>query len=205
MSDYDYEELLKKAEGTFSKSDRREMRLKIPYPEVLTEGRTTLVRNFGDIIEVINRDGKQISKFLTKEFGIGANIDGKRLIINKKVSQDEVLTKINKYMEIYVKCYECGSPDTEIKREGRVDLLICKACGSQNPIKLSRDIKTSEADVEEGKEYTVTVSEIGQSGEGKASYKGYTVIVPGVRKGETVRVLIKKMRRGVAIAEVIKK
>ncbi len=205
MSEYDYEELLKKAEGTFSKSDKREMRLKIPDPEVLYEGKTTIVRNFGDIIEVISRDSNQVTKFLTKEFGIGASISGKRLMINKKVTQDEVISKINKYIEIYVKCYECGSPDTEIKREGRVDLLICKACGSQNPIKLSRDIKTSEADMEEGKEYTVTVSEIGHSGEGKASYKGYTVIVPGGKKGETVRVLIKKMRRGVAIAEVLKK
>lgn len=205
MSDYDYNELLKKAEGTFSKADKRESRLKIPEPDVLYEGKATIVRNFGDIIEVINRDAQQVSKYLTKEFGIGANIDGKRLIINKKVTQEEVSSKINKYMEIYVKCYECGSPDTEIRREGRTDLLICKACGSQNPIRPTRDIRTSEADVEEGKEYTVTITEIGQSGEGKASFKGYTVIVPGAKKGETVRVIIKRIRKSVAIGQAVKK
>lgn len=202
--DDDYMSLLNKAEGAFSDSTEVQSRLKIPEPDVILEGKVTIVRNFQDIAELINRPAKNIMKHFTRELGIGVAQDGRRLIINKKVDANTIQLKIKEYMESYVICYECGSPDTEIQRIGRVDVLVCKACGAQHSVKMAKDSKKMEADVEEGKRYTVTVSDVGESGEGKANYQGYTILVPGGRKGQTVEVLIKKIRRRTAISEIVK-
>ena len=204
MSDFKYEDLLKKAENAFSKGDKNKMRLQVPDPDVIYEGRVTIVRNFIDIADMINRDPKHVAKFLMKELGIGVTIDSKRLLINRKVSIDQIKDKISQYMDSFVKCYECQSPDTEIQRVGRVDLLVCKACGAQHPIRLTRESKSSESSLEEGKDYTVTVTEVGKSGEGKAMFRGFRIIIPGVKTGQTLRVRIKKIMHYTAIAEVIK-
>lgn len=200
----DYESLLKKTEDILSKSTVSQQRLQIPDPDIIQEGKVTIVRNFADIVELINRDPKHISKFLMTEFGIGVTISGRRLTINRKISADQISAKIRQYMESYVTCYECNSPDTEIQKIGRTYVLACKACGAQHPIRIASEVKTDDTKIEEGKSYTVEISKIGSSGEGRAFYRGFNIFVPGVKKGDTVKVLIKKIRNNTAIAEVIR-
>ncbi len=201
MVEDDYYNLLGKADGKFSASTKSERRLKIPQPEIIYEGKITIFRNFGQMIQMLNREPKIFVKFLTRELGIGITVDGSRLVINKKVDQETLRRKIEQYLTIYVECSECGSPDTEIKKIGRVDILECKACGAQHPLKMTRDVRQNESTLEEGKSYSVTVSEVGQSGEGRANFRGFTIIVPGAKRGQTVKVVIKKIRKNTAIAE----
>lgn len=205
MAYEDYEKLLDKAEGMFADSTQSEARLKIPEPDIIREGKATIVRNFTDIADMVSRDPQHIAKFLMKEFGIGVTVTGKRLIINRKLSYEQIASKISQYLDSYVMCYECGSPDTEIQRVGRTNLLTCKACGAQHPIRLVRESKESETEIEEGKVYTIQITEIGASGEGRSAFRGYHIFVPGVKKGDTVKVRIKKIRKGTAIAEVVEK
>ena len=199
----DYESLLKKTADVLSKSNVNQQRLQIPEPDIMQEGKVTIVRNFMDIVEMINRDPKHVAKFLMKELGIGVSIDSRRLLINRKVSYEQVKEKISQYMDSYVRCYECRAPDTEIQRIGRVDVLVCKACGAQHPIRLVREAKTSELKPEEGKEYSVTVTEVGKSGEGRSHLGGYVIVVPGGKKGQTVKVRIKKVLGTTAFSEII--
>lgn len=205
MVNNEYDELLNRASGIFSKSTQSESRLKIPEPDIIREGKSTIVRNFMDIADMINRDPKHISKFLMKEFGIGVTITGRRLIINRRVTYEQITSKISQYLDSYVNCYECGSPDTEFLKVGRTYLLSCKACGAQHPIKLVRESKSDDTELEEGKQYVVEITEKGSTGEGRAMFRGYSLFVPGAKKGETVKVLIKKIKRGMAIAEVVDK
>ena len=205
MAKDEYESLLDKSSDILSKSNISEERLKIPEPNIIREGKVTIVRNFMDMVDMINRDPKHIMKYLMKEFGIGLNLDGKRLIINKKVTLEEFTQKIEQYLNVFVRCYECNSPDTEIKKVGRTNVIECKACGAQHPINMSRELTGNEADLEEGKKYVVQISEIGRSGEGRTTYRGYHIFVPGVKKGESVRILVKKIKDGTAIGEVIER
>jgi len=200
----DYEALLGRTSDILAKSTVSQERLKIPKPVIMLEGKVTIVRNFLDIVEMINRDPKEVAKFFMKEFGIGVNIDGRRLIINRKVSEEDFSAKLEQYLNVYVRCYECNSPDTEIIKENRVNVIVCKACGAQHPINSSREIVINRDQIEEGKRYTVTIEEIGKSGEGRTKLYGYKIIVPGVKKGQTVQVVVKKIREGTAIAEVVK-
>jgi translation initiation factor 2 subunit beta (aeIF-2b) len=203
MDNQNYEDLLKKAESVLSKSNMNQQRLQIPDPDIIQEGKVTIVRNFIDIADMINRDPKHIAKFLMTEFGIGVTITGRRLIINRKISADQISSKIKQYMDSYVICYECNSPDTEIQKIGRTYVLSCKACGAQHPIRIVNESRDDDTKIEEGKEYTVEISKVGNSGEGRAFYRGFNIFVPGVRRGETVKVVIKKIRNNTAIAEVV--
>ncbi len=199
-----YEKLLNDASDILSASTVSQERLKIPRPILMEEGKQTIVRNFVDISDMINRNEREVAKFFMKEFGIGVNVDGRRLIINRKISDEEFNNKLEQYLNVYVRCYECNSPDTEIVKEGRVSVIRCKACGAQHPISPSRELTINRDQVEEGKRYTVTIMEIGKSGEGRTKLYGYTIIVPGVKKGQTVQVEVKKIREGSAIAHVVK-
>jgi len=202
--EFDYNKLLKDASGVLSSKTRTEERLKVPEPEIIYEGKATIIRNFIDITEMLNRNPEDLVKYLTKEFGIGANVAGRRLIINRKLREEEIREKLNAYIATYVLCYECSSPDTTIEKVGRTYLLVCKACGAEHPIKASREIKENEDQLTEGKTYTVQITEIGRSGEGHAFYGDFTIYVPGTKKGERPKVLIKKIRKNIAIGEVVK-
>ncbi|MCL4311318.1 MAG: translation initiation factor IF-2 subunit beta [Candidatus Thermoplasmatota archaeon] len=202
--EFDYNKLLKDAAGVLSSKNRTEERLKVPEPEIIYEGKSTIIRNFIDITEMLNRNPEDLVKYLTKEFGIGANVAGRRLIINRKLREEEIREKLNAYMATYVLCYECSSPDTTIQKVGRTYLLVCKACGAEHPIKASREIKENEDQLTEGKTYNVVINEIGRSGEGHAFYSDFTIYVPGTKKGEHVKVKIKKIRKNIAIGEVVK-
>ncbi|SMD31180.1 translation initiation factor IF-2 subunit beta [Picrophilus oshimae] len=202
---FDYNKLLERASGVLSSKTKNESRLKIPEPDVIYEGKSTIIRNFIDITEMMNRDPEDVIKYLTKEFGIGAVLSGQRLIINRKVSEDEIQSKMNEYMATYVICYECKSPDTEIQKIGRTYLLVCKACGAQHPIRSNREIIENSNGIEIGKEYTVTIESTGSAGEGIARYQGYTIYVPKAKKDERVKIIIRKIKRNVAIAELADK
>jgi translation initiation factor 2 subunit 2 len=202
--EFDYKKLLNDASGVLSSKTQTEERLKVPEPEIIYEGKATIIRNFLDIIDMLNRNPEDLVKYLTKEFGIGASINGRRLVINRKLRQEDIKEKLNAYMATYVLCYECSSPDTTIEKVGRTYLLVCKACGAEHPIKASREIKENEEQLSEGKTYSVTINEIGRSGEGHALYGDFTIYVPGTKKGEHVKVLIKKIRKNIAIGEVVK-
>ena len=204
VMEFDYNKLLNEASDVLSQKNKTEERLKVPDPEIIYEGKSTIIRNFLDIADMLNRNPEDIMKYLTKKFGIGANIVSRRLIINRKIKEDDLREKMNEYMAAYVLCYECNSPDTTIEKVGRTYLLVCKACGAQHPIKITREIKENEDELLEGKTYSVAVSEIGRSGEGHAFYGEYTIYIPNVKKGEHVRVLIKKIKKNIAIAEVSK-
>ncbi|MEM0140071.1 MAG: translation initiation factor IF-2 subunit beta [Ferroplasma sp.] len=202
--EFDYNKLLNDASGVLSSKNRTEDRLKVPNPEIIYEGKSTIIRNFMDIVDMLNRNPDDVVKYLTKEFGIGANISGRRLIINRKLSEPAIRDKLNSYMSMYVLCYECSSPDTTIEKVGRTYLLVCKACGAEHPIKASREIKENEDQMSEGKQYEVTIAEIGRSGEGHAFYGDFTIYIPGVKKGQHVKIIVKKIKKNLVIAEVVK-
>ncbi|MGP6219962.1 translation initiation factor IF-2 subunit beta [Caldiplasma sukawensis] len=197
----EYDKLLERTSDILSMATMNQERLKIPKAIIIEDGKSSIVRNFMDMVELINRDPKDIMKYLTKAFGVGMVIDGRRLIINRKITEEEFMEKIDDYLNVYVRCYECNSPDTEILKEKRVSLIVCKACGATHPINPSRELTVYREDLEEGKTYTVTVDSLGSSGEGRAHFHEYTVIIPGVKKGQKVKVRIKKIRDKIAIAE----
>lgn len=57
--------------------------------------------------------------------------------------------------------------------------------------------------VEEGKEYEVEIDSVGEKGDGVAKIGGFIIFVPGVSKGDKVKVKISRVLRNYAFGEVV--
>ena len=61
------------------------------------------------------------------------------------------------------------------------------------------------APVDVGETYEVTINAVGEKGDGIARVKGFVLFVPGVQKGEVVKIRVTKVLPKVGFAEVLEK
>ena len=99
------------------------------------EGKKTIITNFSQIISHIRRKPEHFQKFILKELAAAGQIEGDRLILNKRVPREKINSKIEQYIKEFVLCKECGKPDTELVKEGRLTFIHCMACGAKHSIR----------------------------------------------------------------------
>lgn len=133
--DLDYNKLLKKARKGLEEVMIDTERFQPPKPEIMHEGKKTILKNFGEILESLRRDQQHFSTYLLREIGTAGSIEGRRLILQGKVPSDKIAGRITAYIGAFVICEECKRPDTEFGRSGRTLTLNCEACGAHRPIK----------------------------------------------------------------------
>jgi translation initiation factor 2 subunit 2 len=108
-------------------------RFQVPEVEVRQEGNVTVFENFQATIDQLGREADHVMKFVQNELGTSASIDERgRLRLTGDFRQARVQDAIEEYAEAYVRCPECGLPDTNIVREGDAELLQCDACGARS-------------------------------------------------------------------------
>jgi len=130
-----YEEMLKEAKENLPEDITKKKRLKIPRPKLLIQGNQTFITNFEDITNVLRRKPKHLAKFLFRELAKPGHIEGKRLVLQGKVTKRLVEKKLKSYIKEFVYCKECSKPDTKLVKEGRIILMVCEACGARQPIR----------------------------------------------------------------------
>lgn len=131
-----YEELLDEAYKQVPKKLSSGERFNIPKLEAFSEGNKTIVRNFGAAADALRRKREDIMKFLSKELAVPVNIDGDRLILQRKFFGDLINKKFEDYANTYVICKQCKKPDTSVQEMGhRLKNIVCEACGAINPVK----------------------------------------------------------------------
>ena len=86
----DYEELLKKAYEVLPKKGIEKARFELPKVKGHFEGQKTVVSNFMQVVDVLQRDSKDIAKFLLKELGTAGEI------VKTFLAQFHVLWSISK-------------------------------------------------------------------------------------------------------------
>ena len=131
----DYEKLLDEAYGKVKKVEGAGDRFEIPKVKGHFEGKKTILTNFMQIASHIRRDINHFLKYLLKELAASGQIDGERLILNMKVPSGKINDKIESYVKEFVLCKECGKPDTELKKQDRLTLVHCLACGAKHPVR----------------------------------------------------------------------
>lgn len=109
-------------------------RFETPEAKTQKDGNKTVLRNFQDIADQVNRDPDHLSKFLLGELGTAGHVEGKTLVLNGSFRRGSINRKLEDYVETYVECPECGRPDTRIVKEKGIELLKCEACGARTPI-----------------------------------------------------------------------
>ncbi len=200
---YDYDSLLNRVREAIPENIVARERFEVPKVEIIYEGKNTIIKNFMDIVKRIDRDPMHVYKYLMRELGTAGNIQGDRLILKGRVSSSLIQNRVDSYIKTYVICYECGSPDTELRKEGRVEILVCKACGAIRPVHGKVAVRMATAKLEEGKVYDLEITDLSRDGDGIAKYGDYTIYVPGARKGERVKVKIMKIKKNAAFGRIV--
>jgi translation initiation factor 2 subunit 2 len=130
-----YEEVLSKAKDTLPEIVRTDERFVIPNVESNVEGNRTFFRNFREIVTTLNRNEAHFLKFFTNEIGTSGNIEGNRAVFQGKHSRAHLGKLLDRYVNDYLLCPECGKPDTKFIQQNRVELMKCDACGSRSAVR----------------------------------------------------------------------
>lgn len=200
-----YEEMLQKAYAGIDEPVDTGERFVVPRTRVYIEGKTTVLENFADIADTLNREQDHFMKYILGELGTAGKIDGQRAVFNGKFELSQFEAIVNGYVADYVICTECGRPDTKLVKDERVLMLLCEACGSKRPIRRRKGkLETpSVAAVEEGKEMEVTIESISKKGDGVAHVGKYILYISGAKVGQRVKVRITRISGQVAFTQKI--
>ncbi|KAL6204263.1 hypothetical protein ACLB2K_021531 [Fragaria x ananassa] len=134
--DYHYEELLGRVFNILRENnpelagDRR--RTTMRPPQVLREGtKKTVFVNFMDLCKTMHRQPDHVMAFLLAELGTSGSLDGQqRLVVKGRFSPKNFEGILRRYVNEYVICIGCKSPDTILSKENRLFFLRCEKCGS---------------------------------------------------------------------------
>jgi len=109
----------------------------IPSPEIIRIGNQTIIRNFRDISQRLKRDPQLVARYLQRELAAAGSYDpgSGQLVLNIKVSRRVVNQFLQIFLRNYVRCPTCNSIDTRLRREGKAWILVCEACGAEQPVK----------------------------------------------------------------------
>jgi len=130
-----YEDMLEKAKSQVPEIVSGDDRFQIPKVDSNVEGNRTFFRNFKDIVSTLNRTENHFLKFLTNEIGTSGSIEGSRAVFQGKHSRNSLTKLLERYVNDYVLCPECGKPDTRFISQNRVELMKCDACGSRSAVR----------------------------------------------------------------------
>jgi translation initiation factor 2 subunit 2 len=132
---YNYDELLKRACSQMPQVSVKRERLELPRLFITNVGVRTIITNFKEVADVLNRDPQHILKFLTREMATAATFNDSRAIFQGRFRRDSFERLLQRYIENFVACPVCNRPDTKIVKEKRLSFLVCNACGARSSIK----------------------------------------------------------------------
>jgi len=131
-----YEKLLKRIDNNRSKNSAEiDSRFELPAVDVMWEGQRTYLRNFSDFPKIMRRDSAKLLQYLSKEFAVPAERIGDSAMFIGKRDPDDFTRLLKIYVNDYIMCPTCKSPDTRTEKEKRISFLICEACGAKSTIK----------------------------------------------------------------------
>ncbi|MGD6807455.1 MAG: translation initiation factor IF-2 subunit beta [Candidatus Bathyarchaeia archaeon] len=132
---FNYDELLKRAREQMPEVQAKRERLEMPRIMIQTVGMRTIISNFKEISEALDRDPQHVLKFLTREMATAATFHDSRAIFQGKFQRESFERLLQRYLDGYVVCPVCKRPDTKILKEKRLTFLVCNACGAKSSIK----------------------------------------------------------------------
>ena len=130
----DYKTMLSRAYEKLPEVLTEEDRFQIPRAIVTRQGRRSVIQNFKEIAERLQRPPEHILKFLLRETATRGNFDGDKVVFQGRFNADSITNLIEIYTNKYVICPVCGRPDTHVIRDKRLSFLQCDACGARSSI-----------------------------------------------------------------------
>ncbi|WP_254546407.1 translation initiation factor IF-2 subunit beta [Halomarina pelagica] len=201
----DYESSLDRAMENVPDIDTSGERLSVPDAHAQKDGAFTRLTNLAEIADTVSRDPDHVHRFVQRDLGTNGKLEDGVGRYNGTFSGRDFDESIEKYVETYVLCGECGLPDTRLVTEDRTPMLRCDACGAFRPVSKQRrpQQQTQQRDaVEEGQTYTLEITSTGRKGDGVAERGEYTIFVPGAQRGDVVEAYIENVSGSLAFARL---
>ncbi len=129
-----YKEMLKKAKKELPPVAEKSERFEVPLAKGHIQGNRTIVSNFHQIASALRRDPEHLLKYILRELATPGELKSNELILGRKINPDTINEKIKDYVNKFVICRECKSPDTQLTKEDQISFLKCTACGAKRPI-----------------------------------------------------------------------
>ncbi len=133
MNETEYKKLLEKARKNLPQQETK--RFEIPTAVSLVVGKTTVIKNFSQIAKTARREESHLAKYLAKGLAAPNHHEGGELAIQGKFQATFIEKRITDYFREFVLCHECGKPDTNMHKEGRITSVKCEACGARRTVK----------------------------------------------------------------------
>ena len=130
-----YKEMLKRARSQLPSEVLERKRFEIPKPRCFVTGMRTVLSNFKEICDALNREPRHVLKFLSGEMATAATIQRTRAVFQGRFGYDTFERLIKRYTSEFVVCPVCKRPDTKIVKERRFLFLICEACGAKSSLR----------------------------------------------------------------------
>lgn len=131
----DYKEMLKRARSRLPSEVLQHKRFEVPNARSSTIGMRTIIHNFKEISDTLNRDPNHVIKFLSKEMATAGTLQRTRAMFQGKFPRQTIDRLIKRYVDEFIVCPVCKRPDTKIAKERRFYFIICEACGARSSIR----------------------------------------------------------------------
>ncbi|MCW1292087.1 MAG: translation initiation factor IF-2 subunit beta [Candidatus Rehaiarchaeum fermentans] len=115
-----------------SKKKIEKGRFNPPGVRVETTSQKTFIY-LNDFANYIKRPINHIFRFLLHEFLTSGSIEKERIMLTGRFQPKQVQEKLQLYLQKYVYCKVCSSPDTEMIKEDKIYVIKCLACGASYP------------------------------------------------------------------------
>ena len=133
-TDAGYDELLEKAYARMPQKTSGE-RFEMPVFNVLIQGNQTFIRNITEVAAKLRREPMHLLRFISKAVGSPGSMQGKQAMLQSKIREDLLNTRLKEYVEEYVLCKECKKLDTNLVSIKGVKHKQCEVCGARSPVK----------------------------------------------------------------------
>jgi translation initiation factor 2 subunit 2 len=180
-------------------------RLSVPDASAQADGAFTRFTNLDEVADALARDTDHVHRYIQRSLATSGKLEEGVGRYNGTFSGEDFDAVVGEYTDEYVRCSECGLPDTRLVQEDRTMMLRCDACGAFRPVKKGRSSSKTQQqqdDVEEGKTYTVEVTDTGRKGDGVAHRGDYTIFVPGASEGDVVEIYIESTSGNLAFSRL---
>jgi len=131
----DYETLLERGLSKIPEKATKSSKYETPQTESAIIGTKTVVYNFKEIAEKLNRNPNHLLKFMVRELATSGALEDSRASLQGRFSKEALDELVVRYIKAYVLCGSCNKPDTKLVREDRLEFIACEVCGAKNPAK----------------------------------------------------------------------
>jgi translation initiation factor 2 subunit 2 len=180
-------------------------RLSVPDAQAQADGAFTRFNNLDAVADALARQTDHLHRFVQRALATSGKLEEGVGRYNGNFEERDFEAAVEDYTEEYVRCSECGLPDTRLVQEDRTMMLRCDACGAFRPVEKGRsssNTRQQRDEVKTGETYTVEVTDTGRKGDGVAHRGDYTIFVPGASEGDVVEIYIENISGNLAFSRI---